>query len=109
MNGSDRVVLVEMGFGIWEGGRHRGSARWSDVARVRILHFGGRASGRMRLELRLRDGSDVIVHPSLPGFEEFVVAAEQRLHGMRPLTSWLPDVATSATASDEVVLFERTR
>lgn len=63
----------------------------------------------MHLELRLRDGNDIIVHPALPGFEEFVVAAEKRLHGMRPLTSWLPDLAASATASDDVVLFERTR
>lgn len=98
-----------MGFGVWEGGRHRASARWSDVARVRVLHRGARTSGQVRLELRLRDGSDIIIHPALPGFEEFVVAAEQRLHGMRPLHSWLPDVATPAITSDDVVLFERTR
>ena len=24
-------MLVEMGFGVWEGGRHRASARWTDV------------------------------------------------------------------------------
>ena len=63
----------------------------------------------MRVELRLRNGTDIVVHPQLPGFEEFVVVAEQRLHGMRPLTSWLPAMAKAGTAGDELVLFERTR
>lgn len=78
------------------------------MVRVRVLDRHTRAGGRMRLELRLRNGTAIVVDSALPGFGEFVAVAEQRLHGMQPLSTWLPAVATAGTTGSELVLFERT-
>lgn len=96
-----------MGFGVWEGGSHRASARWMDVVRVSIRMGGAMSAGGMCLALRVRDGADILVHDALPGFRSFLAAAETRLPGMQPLNAWWPEASLPAAGPDERVIFER--
>ena len=104
---TDRVVLVAAGFGVWHGGRHQASARWTDVARVRALGADGMAAGRIRVVVLLDNGTEVIVHEQVPGYASFLAAAEKSLPGMRPRASWLASLHERTGAGTEAVLFER--
>ena len=106
---TDRVVLVGSGFGVWNGGRHQASARWADVVRVRAFIGGEPEPGRVHVGLTLRDGSEVLVHDGVPGYQSFLGAAEAALRSMRPRASWLADVQASGAESSDVVLFDRSR
>jgi hypothetical protein len=95
-----------MGFGVWRGGRHLASARWTDVVRVRALGRESELTGRLRIALQLRDGSEVLVHEELPGFELFLAAAEAKLEGMPGSGTWMAAIQPAVTRK-ETVLFER--
>lgn len=106
-NATDRVVLVAAGFGVWHGGRHQASARWTDVARVRAVREGGAATGRIRLAVALDNATEVLIHEQVPGYASFLGAAERSLRGMIPRTSWMASLHEATGAGGEVVLFER--
>lgn len=109
MHASDRVVIVGMGFGVWNGGRHAGSGRWADVVSARILkadaHVGG---GHSRIALALKDGTDVVVAEELPGFAAFLIAAEDALAGSSGSPTWLSRIPDAAGSPEQTILFERT-
>lgn len=107
MHATDRVVLVASGFGVWQGGRHVASARWTDVARVRAFTGAEATKDLLHVAVQLRDGSEVLVQEDVPGFEQFLAAAEKRLPGMLARSSWRRRPAQPAGASGEVVLYER--
>ena len=107
VNETDRVVLVGAGFGVWQGGRHQASARWSDVVRVRAFRARTPAGGGTYLGLALRDGSEVRVHDNVPGYQSFVTAAAAALPGMRPHAAWLAALEPSMDEDEGTVLFER--
>ena len=109
MHSTDRVVLAGTGFGVWQGGRHLASARWADVARVCAFRHDGPTSDGMVVALRLRDGTEILVHQELPGFEAFLVAAEARLPGISRRSAWWSAVLQPAAVRNEVLLFERAR
>ena len=105
MDTSDRVVLVAAGFGIWQAGRHVASARWTDVVHARALSCDQHAHELVCVALGLRDGTEVLVHGEIPGFEQFLAAAEAALPGMRPRATWLG--VHPGLAQPETVLFDR--
>ena len=104
---TDRVVLVGSGFGVWNGGRHQASARWADVVRVRAFTGGKPESGRVHVGLTLRDGTEVLVHDTVPGYQSFLAAAEAALPGMRAPAAWLAEVQVGGGAASEALLFDR--
>ena len=95
-----------MGFGVWQDGHHLASARWTDVMRVRTLGRESELTGRLRIVLHLRDGSEVLVHEELPGFELFLAAAEAKLEGLQRPGTWTAAIQPAVTRN-ETVLFER--
>ena len=107
MDATDRVVLVTAGFGIWQAGRHLASARWSDVVRVRAMGGNAAASDDSVLVLSLRDGTEILVQESLPGFDPFLDAAETTLSGSSRKGSWLAGMGNSGVVEGDTVLFER--
>ena len=107
MHATDRVVLVASGFGVWQGGRHVASARWTDVARVRAFTGADATKDLLHVALRLRDGTEVLVQEDVPGFEQFLATAEKSLPGMLARSSWRRRPTQAAAASSEVVLYER--
>ena len=106
MDETDRIVLVASGFGIWQGGRHAASARWTDVARVRVSTR-DQPTRAAAVTVTLRDGTEVLLPEGLPGSEQFLATAEKALPGMTVRAVWRPKLAESASAGAEVVLFER--
>ena len=109
MHATDRVVLVGTGFGVWREGRHQASARWTDVVRARAFKRDQLTTDLICVAFGLRDGSEILVHEELPGFEQFLVAAEVKLPGMQPRSAWWEVVAKPAFAPNETVVFERDR
>ncbi|MEO8577586.1 MAG: hypothetical protein ABI556_12830 [Gemmatimonadales bacterium] len=107
MDGTDRVVLVAAGFGVWQAGRHLASARWTDVVRVRALGRDAGANDSSVLALELRDGTEILVRETLPGFGPFLDAAETALPGMSRIPALLAGAEQSDVAQSETVLFER--
>ena len=107
LHAKDRIVIVGTGFGVWDGGRHRASARWSDVSRVRAFKQDEAKSDLVCVAVGLRDGSEILVHEEVPGFEPFLAAAESRLPGMQRRSAWLPAVVQPGFAPNETLLFER--
>jgi hypothetical protein len=107
VNATDRIVVVATGFGVWQAGRHLASARWTDVVRVRAFGRDAGATDPSVLGLRLRDGTEILVHEALPGFEPFLNAAETTLPGMSRRAVWLAGMGQSDVAQPETVLFER--
>lgn len=105
---TDRVVLVGAGFGVWNGGRHEASARWSDVVRVRAFS-GVEPAGAVKVGLTLRDGTEVLIHDRVPGYQSFLSAAESTLPGMRARAAWLAEVQPPAPPGSEALLFDRAR
>src|SRR5688572_10389508 len=103
-NATDRVVLVAAGFGVWQGGRHQASARWTDVARVRAFRDGGVPSGRIQVALMLDNGTEVLVHEQFPGYASFLGSAEKSLAGIRPRASWMAALQDPSSAGVAVVL-----
>ena len=99
-------MLVAAGFGVWQAGRHLASARWTDVVRVRALAGGSGTVSPLGLAVVLRDGTEVLIQDTLPGFIPFISAAETALPGMRRRATWLADARQSETRAD-TVLFER--
>jgi hypothetical protein len=93
---------------VWHGGRHLASARWADVSQVRAFKPGEQTTDAVCVALRLRDGTEILVHEALPGFESFLAAAEARLPGMARRSAWWSAVVQPASARNETVLFERT-
>ncbi len=107
LNATDRVVLVAAGFGVWHAGRHLASARWTDVVRVRACGRDAGATDPPVLGLRLRDGTEILIHEAWPGFDPFLNAAEATLPGMSQRAVWLAGMRQSDVAQPETVLFER--
>ena len=108
MHATDRVVLVAAGFGVWQGGRHVASARWTDVERVVAVRSETASTPRLRVMLRLQGVDDVFLAADLPGFEHFLAVAEQSLPGMRRSTSWRKVEHPGASVQQDLVLFDRT-
>lgn len=106
MHATDRVVVVAMGFGVWQGGHHVASARWADVVRVSAVRRDVVPTDGLTLALRLRDGTEILVHEALPGFEPFLAAAHARLPGIQRGATWTA-VRRHGVAPNETVLFER--
>jgi hypothetical protein len=106
VDGTDRVVLVAAGFGVWQAGRHLASARWTDVVRVRALRRDGETEPPV-LALKLRDGTEVLVQATLPGFGSFLDAAEKALPGMSGRTVLIAGTGKSDIIQTETILFER--
>jgi hypothetical protein len=94
-----RVVVVTSGFGLWNAGRHVMSARWTDVARIRVRGAVPPASGVV-LVVTQRNGAEIELPSTLTGWEAFVDAAPAMLPGMRP-------AATAPRDPEGIVLFER--
>ena len=107
MDTTDRIVVVAAGFGVWQAGRHLASARWTDVVHVRALARSVGSADPSGLALRLRDGTEIRVHETLPGFVPFLTAAETTLLGMRRRADWLAAEGAPDGAQRETVLFER--
>ena len=107
MDATDRVVLVAAGFGVWQAGRHLASARWTDVVRVRAVGRNAALTNASALVLLLRDGTEIIVDGTLPGFDPFLDAAEKTLPGMSQRATWLGLIGKSDVGQRETVLFER--
>ena len=77
------------------------------MVRVRVFKLDERTTDLVCVALRLRDGTEVLVHEELPGFESFLSAAESKLRGMQPRSVWWPAIAQSASAPNGAVIFER--
>ena len=108
MHATDRVVLVASGFGIWQDGRHAASGRWGDVVEVRLVERDApEADPVIIIAMKLRDGCEVLLHERVPGFEQFLAAAERSLPGMRPRASWRAAAMPPAVPRNGTVLFER--
>ena len=109
-----RLVVVAMGFGIWNGGRHELSARWSDVARVAAVQPGSGpdAPRRPALVVTLADGREIALDPALAGWDAFVAAAPGMLAGMPSAPAWPHVLAQgaanrAANGAATVLLYER--
>ncbi len=107
MHSTDRIVLAGTGFGVWQDGRHLASARWVDVSQVRAFNHHELTTDRVRIALRLRNGTEILVHAEHPGFEQFLVAAEARLPGMLRRSAWWSAAVQPDSAPNEMLLFER--
>ena len=102
---TDRIVMVASGFGLWRGGRHVGSARWADVARISALTDAASAEPGVRVQVTLDTGMVLDLPESLPGWAAFLGIAAERLPGMPRLAAWRPTMAAPADAPR--LLFER--
>jgi hypothetical protein len=60
----------------------------------------------MYVTLGLRDGTEILVHEQLPGFERFLAAAESHLPGMQRQATWRA-AGVQPSVTNETVLFER--
>ena len=65
------------------------------------------ASNDSVLALSLRDGTEIFVQESLPGFDPFLDAAETTLSGLSRKGSWLAGMENSEIVERDTVLFER--
>lgn len=105
MHATDRVVVVGSGFGLWQGGRHLASARWSDVVRVRAFRAGD--AGGFSIGVALRASDEVVIPHDLPGCPSFLKAAETALTGMRAPGPWMASEPQMEGANTEIVLYAR--
>jgi hypothetical protein len=101
VHGSDRIVIIAAGFGVWHGGKCLASGRWTDIVRVRTTQAG--ASG---IELELRNGTRLELYERTPGWDDFLGAAQSRMPGMPSGDEWRTMV-TSGTAAGQRVLYDR--
>ena len=108
-NATDRVVIAGSGFGVWFGGKHQASARWSDVSRVRAFRSSDGHGGGICIGLTLKTGAEVLVHDAVPGYAGFIGAAEVALRGMVPRATWTAELGESGSSASEMVLYERGR
>ena len=67
----------------------------------------GTTTTRLIIAVTLRDGTEVLLHEEVPGFEQFLAAAERALPGMRPRASWRGAVTHPPMTPTGTVLFER--
>ena len=107
MESTDRIVIVASGFGLWRGGRHAGSARWSDVSRIQATVDRTSAEPGVLVRVALDTGMVLDLVDTLPGWAGFLAAAADRLPGMPRLAAWLPALLAPTSAEAERVLFER--
>ena len=66
-----RVVVVNAGFALWQGGRCVAAARWGDIQRLRAYHR-ATAGDALHLGVELADGSVMELHEAAPGFDLYV-------------------------------------
>ena len=101
-----RVVVVNAGFALWQGGRCVAAARWSDIQRLRAYHR-ATAGDALHLGVELVDGSVMELHEAAPGFDLYVDRATVTLPGMMPSRDWHHTLAAAAPDAVGIVLFER--
>lgn len=103
----EMVIATDHDFAILRGGRPVGSARWDDVLRIRAYKRDELTTDLVCLDVELQDGTTWFVHEEVPGWEDFLDAAERALAGLQSFRSWFPEVAQPPFARSERVIYER--
>jgi hypothetical protein len=103
----EMIIATDHDFAILRGGRPLASARWDDVLRLLAYKRDEFTTDLVCLDIELRGGRILSVHEEVPGWEDFLDAAERALPDMHSFRSWFPQVAQPPFARSEHVVFER--